>query len=115
MSGAEVIGLISGTIAIFEFISKLYEQAKDAGNLPEQFCEVALRLPLVHGILQTTQQHINECSVDEKSSTKMKSVVESCKSKAETLRKIFEEVAPKSNTSRTQRYSAALRMIGKEN
>ncbi|KAL2007644.1 hypothetical protein VTN00DRAFT_7626 [Thermoascus crustaceus] len=38
-----------------------------------------------------------------------------CKSKAETLSRIFEEVAPKSTTSRTKRYSAALRMIGKEN
>jgi len=40
MSGAEVIGIISGVIAIINATIKIYSAANDASSLPEAFRDI---------------------------------------------------------------------------
>ncbi|KXX74227.1 Vegetative incompatibility protein HET-E-1 [Madurella mycetomatis] len=49
MSGAEVISIISGIIAIVDATAKVYDAANDASGLPEAFLDVVTRLPLIKG------------------------------------------------------------------
>lgn len=73
MSGAEVIGVISGIIAIVDATIKIYSAANDASGLPEAFRDVALRLPLVSKTLQTISE--NNITPDEEWRKAMKPVL----------------------------------------
>jgi hypothetical protein len=58
MSGAEaafIVGLISGVISIIEATKTVYDAAKDAKGQPDEFRQVAARLPLVIGILHSAE------------------------------------------------------------
>ncbi|KAH9203473.1 hypothetical protein DL95DRAFT_472355 [Leptodontidium sp. 2 PMI_412] len=56
MSGAEVIGLISSVIAIIEAAKTVYDAAADAKGQPEEFRQVAARLPLLIGLLDNAKR-----------------------------------------------------------
>jgi hypothetical protein len=47
ISGVQVLGIISATIAIVDAIAKVSDTATDASSLPEAFRDDAKRLPLV--------------------------------------------------------------------
>jgi hypothetical protein len=103
MSGAEVIGLISGTIAIIDETAKVYAAANHASGLPEAFRDIAKRLPLVQETLEAVQKHLN-ANPDEACYQAMKPVLEGCKDKATRLKAIFEKVVPHADASRMDRY-----------
>ncbi|KAH7175989.1 hypothetical protein EDB81DRAFT_771653 [Dactylonectria macrodidyma] len=113
MSGAEVIGLISGITAIIETITKVYSSLKDANNLPA-FREVLERLPLVRDTLRTAGEHVGG-NADEHSCQSIKKILEKCRDKAERLETILKEVAPSEDTPRFERYRMAVRRLGKGN
>lgn len=105
MSGAEtsfIFGLISSAITIIEAIKTAYDAAKDAQGQPEAFRQVAARLPLVIRILQSAR--IRAQSLDETAQEALEPTIESCKAKAEALRKIFEKVARKDDDKWYDRY-----------
>jgi hypothetical protein len=110
MSGAEVIDLIFGTIAIVDAIKKVYDAAKDQQGLPAAIREVAERLPLVHSILDKAEARAKSGQVDNEAS---KSILEPCKSKVHKLEGIFQKVIPQKGDSRLDRYYGAVRTLGK--
>ncbi|RYP12752.1 hypothetical protein DL767_011135 [Monosporascus sp. MG133] len=113
MSGAEVIGLISGIIAIVGATVKVYGAATDASGLPEAFRNVAKRLPFVQETPQTAQGYLNTADPDEVFCNAIKPVLESCEDKAKRLAVIFEKVVPQADASRMERYLLAARTLGK--
>ncbi|KAI0597075.1 hypothetical protein F4775DRAFT_593608 [Biscogniauxia sp. FL1348] len=113
MSVADVIGLVSGIIAIIDASLKLYEAIDDAGGLPQSFRDVATRLPLVQDTLETACAGMSEeedTSSDE-SRIALKKVLEGCHDKAIALKKVLQDVIPAAHASRMKRYLKALKTI----
>ncbi|ORY64997.1 uncharacterized protein BCR38DRAFT_431594 [Pseudomassariella vexata] len=117
MSGAEataVLGVISSVIAIVEGIKKVYDAASSANGLPEAFREVAGRLPIITGILESAEQHIRDGQLDTALYEKTKLLIEKCKERAMILDGIFQKVLPAGDASRWARYIGAVKALGKE-
>lgn len=113
MSGAEVIGIISGIIAIVDATAKVYNAANDALGLPEAFRDIVIRLPLVRKTLQTVSRNLNNTNPDEEYCKAIKPVLERCENRATQLDKIFKSVVPQADASRMERYVHAVRTLGK--
>jgi hypothetical protein len=114
MSGAEagfVVGLISGVISIIEATKTVYDAAKDAKGQPEAFRQVAARLPLVIEILHSAKERTH--TLDETAQEALEPILESCKAKAENLKKIFQKVIRKDDDKWYDRYKKALSTLGK--
>jgi hypothetical protein len=114
MSGAEagfVIGLISGVISIIEAAKTVYDAAGDAKGQPEAFRQVAARMPLVIEILRSAKERAQ--ALDETALDAIEQTLESCKAKAENLKKIFQKVIRKDNDKWYERYKKALGTLGK--
>ncbi|KAH8746434.1 hypothetical protein BGZ57DRAFT_862241 [Hyaloscypha finlandica] len=97
MSGAEagfVIGLISGVILIIEL---------------EAFRQVAVRLPLVIEILRSAKERAS--ALEEMALEALEHTLESCKAKAENLKKIFQKVIWKDDDKWYNQYKEALMLI----
>ena len=115
MSSAEaglVVGLISGVISIIKAAKSVYDAAKDAKGQPEAFRQVDARLPLVIEILRISEEKAK--TLNEIAQEALKPILESCKAKAENLKKIFQEVIRKSDDKWYDRYKKALGTLGKE-
>jgi len=113
MSGVELIGAISGIVAILDTAVKVYGAVKDAAGLPSSFHTVAQRLPLVLDTLRTARDGIKLNSTDKDSSASMMLVLDSCEKKALSLQKIFRSMAPKPGDSTPRRVATALHSLGK--
>jgi hypothetical protein len=114
MSGAEaafVVGLISGVISIIEATKTVYDAAKDAKGQPEAFRRVAARLPLVIEILHSAEKKTQ--TLDETAQEALEPILDSCKAKAENLKKIFQKVIRKDDDKWYDRYKKALGTLGK--
>jgi hypothetical protein len=114
MSGAEagfVIGLISGVISIIEAAKTVYDAAGDAKGQPEAFRQVAARLPLVVDILRSAEGRAPE--LDDTTLDAIEQTLESCKTKAENLKKIFQKTIRKDDDKWFDRYKKALSTLGK--
>jgi hypothetical protein len=114
MSGAEaafVVGLISGVISIIEATKTIYDAAKDTKGQPEAFRQVAARLPLVIEILHSSE--VKAQALDETAQEALEPILESCKTKAEKLKKIFQKVIRKDDDKWYDRYRKALGTLGK--
>ncbi|KFY66621.1 hypothetical protein V496_01972 [Pseudogymnoascus sp. VKM F-4515 (FW-2607)] len=115
MSGAEaafVVGLISGVISIVEATKTIYDAAKDAKGQPEAFRQVHARLVLVIEILDRARERAQ--MVDETTQEALEPILESCKAKAENLKKMFQKVIRKDDDKWYDRYKKALGTLGKE-
>ena len=114
MSGAEagfVVGLISGVISIIEATKTVYDAAKDAKGQPEAFRQVATRLPLIIQILHSAEEKARV--LDDTAQEALEPILESCKAKAENLKKTFQKVIRKDNDKWYDRYQKALGILGK--
>jgi hypothetical protein len=92
MSGAEaivVLGVISSIISIIDGTKQIYDAATNAQGLPEAFCDVAGRFPIIRNILSSAKQHIDKGDVDEDSCKGVKHIVEACEEKAKKLDELF--------------------------
>ncbi|WYZ43989.1 hypothetical protein EsH8_VII_000425 [Colletotrichum jinshuiense] len=112
MSGAEVIGLVSGIIAIIDVIVKIQDAAQQASGLPAAFRDVARRMPLLRDTMLAVQEDLSSGG-DDRSFEALGQVLDSCKEKVDSLEKIFREVIVTPDASRTQRYTSAVRTLGK--
>ncbi|KAF6845522.1 hypothetical protein CMUS01_00097 [Colletotrichum musicola] len=112
MSGAEVIGLVSGIIAIVDAIIKIHDAVQDAAGLPGAFLEVANRMPLLKDTMLAVQHDLGS-EPDSESAAALKQALEGCREKSQALEKIFENVAVAPEASRAQRYFSAVRTFGK--
>lgn len=107
-----VISLISGMISIIEATKNVYDAAQDAQGQPRAFGQVAARLPLVNQILHGARLRVHE--LDEAEQEALEPALESCKTKAETLQKIFQKVARKDDAKWYDRYRKAVGALGKQ-
>jgi len=115
MSGAEVIGLISGIIAILDVSLKLFEGLDDPSGLPQSFRDVAARLPLVQDTLETARAGLaeEEDAPSAGSRVALAKLLESCRDKAVALNKVLRAVMPAAGASHMERYLRALKTIPK--
>ncbi|KAH6895900.1 hypothetical protein B0T10DRAFT_545511 [Thelonectria olida] len=111
MSGGEVIGLVSGIIAIVEASLKVYNAAADASGLPSSFRNVATRLPIIHDTLAAALAGLTDDPPSPEGSAAIKSVLQGCGEKAAALEKIFRAVIPAPDSSRAERYRKALKTL----
>ncbi|KAF6789025.1 hypothetical protein CSOJ01_14885 [Colletotrichum sojae] len=112
MSGAEVIGLVSGIIGIVDAIIKFHDAVQDAAGLPRAFREVANRMPLLKDTMRDVKRDL-ESEPDPELAAALKQALEGCMEKSQALEKIFQNVAVGPEASRSQRYFSAVRTFGK--
>ncbi|KAI0166857.1 SesA protein [Hypoxylon sp. FL1284] len=112
MSGAEVVGLISGIISIVDAISKIHGAVRDASGLPASFRDALRKMPLVKDTLLAAKQGIDR-GASQSSYVELERVLESCREKTSSLEKIFRHLAVKPGSSRTRRYAVGIRTLGK--
>ncbi|KAF6829984.1 hypothetical protein CPLU01_07599 [Colletotrichum plurivorum] len=112
MSGAEVIGLVSGIVGIVDAIIKFHDAVQDAAGLPGAFREVANRMPLLRDTMLAVQHDLGS-EADPESAAALKQALEGCREKSQALEKIFGNVAVAPEASRAQRYFSAVRTFGK--
>lgn len=108
MSGAEVLGIVSGAITLIEASIKLYKTAKDSSGLPPHLRDAATRLPLIQSSLQTAAERIQQDRQPE-SYAALEAVLQACSDRAAQLYQIFETMVPRTGATRTQRYVKAVR------
>ncbi|KAG4427767.1 hypothetical protein IFR05_016752, partial [Cadophora sp. M221] len=111
MSGAEVISLISGVIAIIEAAQKIYDAAADAKGQPHEFRQVAARLPLVIGLLNNAKAGVPRLNATEQEG--LETILQSCEDKAESLEKMFRRVIRKDDDKWHERYKKAVVVVTK--
>lgn len=119
MSGAELIGIISGIISIVDASLKIYEAVEDASGLPRCFRNVAARLPVVQDTLETARASLEEEEEEEnkeelsrvKSRDALAKILESCYDKATVLNKTLQTIMPTQGASKTKRCVKAIKMI----
>ncbi|KAF3927389.1 hypothetical protein ABW21_db0205276 [Orbilia brochopaga] len=114
MSGAEIIGLIAGILGIAEVVGEIYRTAKDAESLPKAFSDVAQRLPLLQNTLKKAEDQLKARNLTTNEEKEIKPIIVACEENAKDLKRIFEAVVPLPGASRTERYCAAARALGKK-
>jgi hypothetical protein len=111
MSGAEVIGLISGVIAIIEAAKTIYDAAADVKGQPDEFRQVAARLPLVIGLLDNAKGGVPKLDATEQEA--LETILLSCEDKAESLGKLFRRVVRQDDDKWYERYKKAVVAVTK--
>lgn len=111
MSGAEVIGLISSVIAIIGAAKTVYDAAADAKGQPEEFGQVATRLPLIIGLLESSKRGVPKLNATEQEA--LEAILQSCEDKAESLGKLFRRVIRKDDDKWYERYKKAVVAVSK--
>ncbi|KAK7428027.1 hypothetical protein QQZ08_005458 [Neonectria magnoliae] len=110
MSGGEVLGLVSGIIAVVDATLKVYNAYSSASGLPSAFRDVATRLPLVRASLCGV---LDDLTDEPEANRAAASVLKACAEKAAALDKIFHAVIPRTTSSNLDRYRRALQTIPK--
>ncbi|KAI7759324.1 hypothetical protein ACKAV7_001773 [Fusarium commune] len=109
MSGAEVLGIISGAITVIEATITLYKTAKDSSGLPPSLQDAASRLPLIQDSLTIAAHGIQQDSQPSESYAALEAVLQACSEKAAQLHRIFEAMVPPTGATRTHRYLRAVK------
>lgn len=113
MSGAEVIGLASGIIAIVDAIIQIHNAVQDASGVPSTFRNAASWMPLLKDTMLAIQNDLNGKVVGEASVVALQRVLEGCNDKVQALEKIFETIKVAPDASGFKRYVVAGRALGK--
>ncbi|RYP29542.1 hypothetical protein DL767_006670 [Monosporascus sp. MG133] len=113
-AGANVISLISETIAVLETTAGDYSIVKDDKGLLKALHEAGRGLLLVKDALQTAQKQLGGRNLAGDPQTAMGSL-EACNTKANLSQSIFKDVAQAPEILRFERYKAAVRQEGKGN
>lgn len=115
MPGVEFIavaGVISSIIAIVGGIKQVVDAASEVEGLPKAFRQVSNKLPLVGDILDAAKYNFEADDVSgvERSVAR---IVDDCKDKWKTLNDLFDKVIPEEKASRMERYSKAVKTLGR--
>jgi uncharacterized phage infection (PIP) family protein YhgE len=117
MSGLEIYGAITATIALLETCKKIYDAAQNAKGLPDAFARVAENIPIVRTILINIQEGLEARSQAvkhprdtvnkqelEDAINSVQSIVTTCHENAENLQIIFEKVTSADDASWLKRF-----------
>ncbi|KAH8760811.1 WD40-repeat-containing domain protein [Hyaloscypha finlandica] len=116
MSGANahfIAGFISRVISTTKATKAVYDAAKDAEGQPEEFRQVAARLPLIIVFLQIAEEKTQ--ALDKTALRDLERVLKSCKAKAEALENSFQRVVRKDINKWGNRYKKILYRFGEDN
>ncbi|KAH7370321.1 hypothetical protein BKA65DRAFT_488176 [Rhexocercosporidium sp. MPI-PUGE-AT-0058] len=111
MAGTNVTSLISSTIAALEATTKHYNTVKDDKGLREAFHEAGRGLLLVREALQGANTQLDGRNLAGDPQSAIRSL-QACNTKAKLSESIFKDVAQAPETSRFQRYKAAVQRHG---
>jgi hypothetical protein len=108
-----VLGLISSIIQIITAAKDVYNAANDASGLPRAFHDVANKLPIILVLLKQADEFANRPGVNVETCEAFRRILEPSKRRSQELHEIFTKVIPKGNSSWVERYSSAVRKLGK--
>jgi hypothetical protein len=114
---AEVIGTISGVIALIEASINIYDNAQKDIKLSKTFEVVRRRLPIILDTLVVCKSSLEprKTSIPEDVCEALEKTLEACETKASNIRGVFEKVIPGECDTWEKRYSKILRRFGKGN
>lgn len=114
---AEVIGAISGVVALIETSIKIYDRVKNDIKLSETFEVVRCRLPVILHTLETCKNNLKQRadSIPQDVCDALEEILEACYTKAKHLREILEKIESGERHTWMKRYSKILRSLGKGN
>ncbi|KAK5238550.1 hypothetical protein LTR47_000293 [Exophiala xenobiotica] len=117
MSGLEVIGGISGVIAIIDGAIKVCDSARKDLKLGDAFEAVQRRLPVILDTLQTCENHLKSTqdSIPTDVWEALEETVDTCHEKAGNLRGILEKVIPSHGDGWKKQYLKIVKRLGKGN
>ena len=110
MSGPELVGIISGTIAIVDATIKVCQAASDSLGLPTTFREIHSRLPLVQNTLQATLGKLDASDPATLSSAPL-ATLRSCQEKTKELAQLVNMAVAQKTDSRAKRCLKAVNAV----
>ncbi|KAK2608603.1 hypothetical protein QQS21_002829 [Conoideocrella luteorostrata] len=113
MSGAEIIGLISGIITLIDASIKIYRASGDTSGLPPSFRDIAARLPVIQDSLVMANQGLDADASSDESHVALKQTLQACSVKATSLCDVFQAVIPAAGVSPTTRRLMMLKAMSK--
>ena len=113
LNASKMIGSIDDAIAALNGVNEACSDIKEATDLPRAFHVVFERVALVKDTLGKAKSHIHDHSHSIKASRTTVGGMEDCMKKCQSLRTIFNEVLPHSNSPRLERYRQAVADLGK--
>jgi hypothetical protein len=102
-----VIDLVASVIGIIDGARTVWDAVQDPNGQPEEFRQVAARLPLVRSIMEKAKSEAKNLD-DKDTQENLEMVLESCEEKARKLKKIFYKVLPGGEDGRLDRYRKAM-------
>jgi hypothetical protein len=117
MSGAELIGIISGIVSLAEASIKIYQAVESTSGLPRSFQDVFARLPLVQNTLEAAaagiaeEEEASDNVASDQARAALGKVLESCRDKLVALNNILRTVMPTPGAKRMERYLKAIKTI----
>ena len=121
MSGAEalvVINIITNVVALVDFSRKVISQVKEYGEkadeVPEDFRDIEITLPLFANTLNQVGWRVERKDLDEDSCRALSPVLKGCERRLEQLKAIFEDVIVQKNASKLERDWKAVKSARKE-
>ncbi|CZR57736.1 uncharacterized protein PAC_07625 [Phialocephala subalpina] len=118
MSGAEVIGVISGILQLISFSTDVYKRAKgfshDVRELPAVFQNIYSVLPTVRSSLEQTQRRIEAGEFDESQCRELRELLAHCQAKLTELNEIFSKILPPEGASKWTRGWKAILSVGQD-
>ncbi|TLD26481.1 hypothetical protein PspLS_05243 [Pyricularia sp. CBS 133598] len=115
MSGAEVIGVLSGIITLVKTSQAIYDAASDVSGLPRFLRDVESRLPLIQDTLEVARRDLavddNGALSSPSSCEALAKVLRSCRARLDGLYEIIKAAVPAADAPRTERYLKALKTM----
>ncbi|KAF5966103.1 SesA protein [Fusarium bulbicola] len=107
------ITLVDAAVKAVRLIIKLHKHYQEVDGTPQAFKEVLNRLPIVEDTLMQFESQ-GKYVLSEKAIIATRNLLQSCQSKADQLREIFETLAPHRGKSRIKRYQLVIMRMGKD-
>ncbi|PVH70779.1 hypothetical protein DL98DRAFT_660977 [Cadophora sp. DSE1049] len=108
----KVVNNIDDTISALDGVRKACGNINETTDLPDAFHKVLEKVELVTDTLSYAERHIRTHDQDEQACQEMDPDVESCKTQADSLKRVFRAVVPQANIPRLQRYRMAASNLG---
>ncbi|RSL59898.1 hypothetical protein CEP54_007009 [Fusarium duplospermum] len=113
----DLLSIIASTITVVQAIPLTYNAIQHLQGLPKAFEEVQHHLPLVQETLQNVQQLLKDSTLDESAVVPVQTTVGRCKTNADSLLQIFQDIEKHSkngkNGSIVEFYRARVLRLGK--
>ena len=115
---AAVIGLIASIATLVELtakvVSRLYEFTSKSSEVPESFCSLSTRLPLLTTTLQHIQFQAKDGRFPDNVTKALRAVVDNTSKQVSDIQITLSKVLPADGASKLERALKALKSLAKE-